>query len=757
MGFNLGAFAGGLVSGGLKTYQTMSEIERLRAAEERDKVRFEEEQRKIELGREAEALQRKAAIPDVADQPGRDINAVVSALPIGGSETSPGDITKTTDAYQQKFKDVFGGLTPEQQALVLRQYGDTSTPGGAALQQTQTAAGAPEALAGLNTAVVRQDAAGGRSVVQADTDEKKTVARYKAMAMASGNPVAIKAANEAELTMLNRQVAQQQIAIGEQNIDLNKYKIGAAKTEQEFKDSWTAEMKAAKTDHFKLMEQIDKATTDPNASLDSLVSQFGPKLKDVTGQTYSVVDGKIVTTGADGKTVVVASDVGQAVSLLKQAATNNFAQDFQDRILSKGLFEKPADLAAFIKDKQDFFFKTGELTTKQITADAAKKNSESSAVSAAASKTTADANASKVAAELKAGIPEAHAALYRAQAGQAGAMADNYRGMIKLAQDNAALSADARAEVTAILGKYQKLTPEQQVGPEGVAILTEASLAYVKKSGDVNGLINAIKPSNISEEKPMSVDKFMESFASSPSSFKDGNGNAIPIGQLNPVQAKAERDAMYSTGAGTGGLSDKTPPPPAPPGGKTADAAAKTAIPPYTPPAGSTAAIELEKRKAVAVEKEQANKALRDAATAAATAAISASSQVDARKVQQMDGFSLLPVEVQAQISKIVNKPVTQAIPAGKPAAKSVPLTAKELADEAAVDKVNAELAAKNKAAAAAPAAGQSVAKREEELGFDLVVARDNFEKLGGGVRKAQYDKAVKALADFRKANGIKP
>ena len=774
MAFNLGAFAGGLVTGGLKTYTTLKEQERAEAAEARDKERFEEEQRQIELRRQAEALQRKAAIPTAADQPGLDLNALVSALPIGGAKTATDefdpDLTKTTDAYQEKFKEVFGGLTDEQKALVLRQYGDTSTPGGAAFERQQSgAAGTRKGIpAGLNEAVIREDAGGGRSVVTADIDEKKTVARYKAMAMASGNPVAIKAANEAELTMLNRQVAQQQIAIGEQNIDLNKYKIGAAKTEQEFKESWTAEMKAAKTDHFKLMEQIDKAASDPKASLDSLVSQFGPKLKDVTGQTYSVADGKIVTTGADGKTVVVASDVGQAVSLLKQAATNNFAQDFQDRILSKGLFEKPADLAAFIKDKQDFFFKTGELATKQVMAAAATKNAESSAVSAAASQTTANANASKVAAELKAGIPEAHAALYRAQAGQAGAMADNYRGMLKLAQDNAALSADARAEVTAILAKYQKLTPEQQVGPEGVAILTEASLAYVKKSGDVNGLINAIKPSNISEEKPMSVDKFMESFASSPSSFKDGNGNAIPIGQLNPVQAKAERDAMYSTGAGTGGLSDKTPPPPAPPpkAADTAPAAQKSAvqrgIPLRSTDGGKTFYLDVPdtiRDPSVVYYREIPN----PAAAALNGKSFKSSAEAEAAYNAAMEAAKKAPAAPAA--------PATQAIPtaAAAPAAltgedKSAELRRKREESAAAAlaaierrkreESAAAAVAAKDKAA---PAAGKSIAAQEEDLSYKVVVAQSTYDKRPGAITKKQLDSAQQELAAFRKANGIKP
>ena len=768
MGFNLGAFAGGLVSGGLKTYQTMSEIERLRAAEERDKVRFEEEQRKIELGREAEALQRKAAIPDVVDQPGRDINAVVSALPIGGSETSPGDLTKTTDAYQQKFKDVFGGLTPEQQALVLRQYGDTSTPGGAALQRTQTAAGAPEALAGLNTAVVRQDAGGGRSVVTADTDEKKTVARYKAMAMASGNPVAIKAANEAELTMLNREVATQQIAVGAQTIELNKYNIAGVKTAQEFKDSWTAEMKAAKTDHFKLMEQIDKATSDPNASLDSLVSQFGPKLKDVTGQTYSVADGKIVTTGADGKTVVVASDVGQAVSLLKQAATNNFAQDFQDRILSKGLFEKPADLAAFIKDKQDFFFKTGELTTKQITADAAKKNAESAATNAATT-------ASKTKAELDAKIPQLTADLLKAQAGKEGNISSYYSKARQVAADKETLDADARRDMNVELAKYDKLSDEEKTGPKGAAIIAAAMVAGAKKTGDLTTLYgNITKDLRAAEGTPLTFDKYLEFFGTSPSTFKDDSGNLIPISKLDPVKAKAEYDAYRRGASATGsGLSSNAPPPKEGPP-KVDDAAAKTAIPPYVPKAGSQAAIELEKRKAVADEKEQATKTLRDAATAAATAAILASSQVDARKVQQMDGFSLLPVEVRAQISQIVNKPVS-AIPAAKASAPAAPAAPAAIAATPA--QVKAKLEAKiasgermstdelNQAksmglikeggAPAAPAAKSINAQRE-----DLFAAMDMAEfKLkqdpNNRQRKAAYETAKEKFEAFKKANKL--
>jgi hypothetical protein len=275
-------------------------------------------------------------------------------------------------------------------------------------------------------------------------------------------------------------------------------------------------------------------------------------------------------------------------------------------------------------------------------------------------------------------------------------------------------------------------------------------MIYAKKSGDITGLINAIKKPDGSDIKPADVATFVQNFGSSASSFRDEKGNFKTISQLNPQEAMEEmRRMMGGKGAGAGGLPDTAPKPEAGPA-KAAEATVKTAIP-VAPIAGSPAAIEVEKRKAAADAKEQATKTLRDAATAAATAAISASSQVDARKVQQMEGFSLLPVAVQAQISKIVNKPVS-AIPAAKSAGPS----AAELAEDAEVAKVNAELAAKNKAAPAAPAAGKSVKAQEEDLSYKVVVAKSNYDRRPGATTKAQLDSAQQELANFRKANGIK-
>jgi hypothetical protein len=761
MGFNLGAFAGGLVSGGLKTYQTMSEIERLRAAEERDKERFEEERRLITQRQESEALQRKAAIPDAADQPGIGVDKIVEALPraalyAGNEKGVVGFSEEEVAANEQAFRSTVKGLTPEQQALVLRGYGDQSNAAGQAFEKGQRAAteGKYGIPAGLNTAVVREDAGGGRSVVTADTDEKKTVARYKAMAMASGNPVAIKAANEAEIAMLNRQVAEQSLKVGDQNIELNVMKLSEAKDAAKFKENFNKQLEAVTKENNDLLLSIDKAANDPNVTLESLVKAYGGKIKDITGDNLLVENGVVYTKDAGGTKTVLANSKEQAIDLLKTNAGQYFAKNLSNRLVSNGLFKDADAFNTFYAAERKYVMDAAALANSRVMAAAATSNAASAAVSAGAAATNAATTASKTQAELDARIPQLTADLLKAQAGKEGNMSSYYSKARQVAADKETLDAEARRAMNDKLDEYDKLSDADKNSERGAAVLASAMVAGARKTGELSPLYgNIIKDLRAAEGTPLTFDKYLEFFGTSPSTFKDDSGNSIPISKLDPVRAKAEYDA-YRKGASAagGGLPSDAPPPPAPPGNKAAadTAAAKTAIP-YTPVAGSPAAIALEKRKAAADAKVQATKTLRDAATAAATAAISASSQVDARKVQQMDGFNLLPVAVQAQISKIVNKPVSAI-----PAAKSAPLTAKELAAEDAVDKVNAELAAKNKAAPAAPAAGQSVAKQEEELGYNLVVARDNYKNRATATTKAQLAAAEKALADFRKANGIK-
>jgi hypothetical protein len=781
MGFNLGAFAGGLVSGGLKTYTTLKEQERLDTIEARDKTRFEEEQRKIELQRQAEDIARKAAIGSTGGLPIGDVTKAIATSfdPNANLSDTPNDV------QQKAFQDAVAKMSPQQQALVLRPYGDKSSEAGQRLEadQRDKSKGASGIPVGLDTAVVREDAGGERYVLPYDTDEKAIVARHKQLAMASGNPVAIKAAHEAEATMLNREVAQQTLKLGDQNIAMNVFKLSEAQSVADFTKRFNTSLLGAKEDNAKLLKEVDEATNDPKATVESLLKQFGVQIKDGTGQNYYAKDGKVYTKDAGGNETVVADSLDQAKVLLKQGAGAHFAHDLSNRIVKEGLFKSPEAFNDFYKAEREWVTASANIANTRVMAAAATKNATSAATTADAAKKKADTDASEFEAKKNAGTYKAAAEALVAQAAASRAHGEYYANLSKRANDDAALSASTRAEVKTILAEYEKLTPAQQTGPEGEAILTKATLLYAKKSGDISGFITARKRADGTEAKPISpadVAKFKESFAGDPSSFKDPKtGEAILIGKLTPGQVMQEMQSMMGGAGPVGsGLPSNTP---APAGGPptAADAAAKTAaIPPYVPPAGSTAAIEIAKRQAAADAKEQATKTLRDAATAAATAAISASSQVDARKVQQMDGFSLLPVAVQAQISQIVNKPAT-AIPASKASAPAAPAAAAAIAATPA--QVKAKLEAKivsgermstdelNQAkalglikeggASSAPAAagGKSTEAQEQNLGYDFSVARDEYRDKPSPATKKQLEKAEKALADFRKANGIKP
>jgi hypothetical protein len=514
----------------MKAYTTLEEIELKRAAEERDKARFAEEQRLIQQRIGSEDIARRSAIPETG---GTSVDEVASALPIYAGAADGG--ANLPANYGSTFKETFNKLTPQQQEMVLRGYGDAATPGGrviadAAKGDTSAVAGQEtpfvpenkerfEKLAALNlgTISVRQGAEGNYAV-QPIADEAKIIANYKKLAMQSGNPVAIKAAQDSEISYLTREV-------GKQNIKLNDYGIKKAETAQKFKDDWAAEMQAAKKDHFKLMKKVETELNDPNVSLDSLVSKFGSQLKDVTGQSYSVKDGKIVTVGADGKPTIVASDINQAGQLLKEAATNHFGVDFQNRLLEKGLFETPADLAAFIKDKQDFFIKTGTLATARLSAEA-------SQTTAAAATSNAKTNADKLKAEIDAG-------LFKAQAGNQNSSAGYHDTLKRLAVEKSDLDKEQRATVAKVVADWDKLSPADKEGQKGQDLIVKGAMAIAGKSGDLNGVLTAMKKPDKSGADAAweTVEKSMYANSAPPDQIAAARGNFYASRGFAPASA----------------------------------------------------------------------------------------------------------------------------------------------------------------------------------------------------------------------------
>lgn len=92
-------------------------------------------------------------------------------------------------------------------------------------------------------------------------------------------------------------------------------------------------------------------------------------------------------------------------------------------------------------------------------------------------------------AKAKAPVYAAQARSYDANAAKDRAMASHYGTLQKAASE----SADARKAMQPMLDKYAQLTPEQQAGQEGQALLMQAATAGAAKSGDVRALLDSMK------------------------------------------------------------------------------------------------------------------------------------------------------------------------------------------------------------------------------------------------------------------------
>lgn len=128
------------------------------------------------------------------------------------------------------------------------------------------------------------------------------------------------------------------------------------------------------------------------------------------------------------------------------------------------------------------YWKHKEQDIKQQTANAQTMSAQAAASQAATHGKQLDE-------QISAGLFKAQAGLARAQANQASAHAAVYNNMVDLAKTNK----EAGAAVKDALAKYEALTEEEKAGPKGQQVLTEGALAAAKKTGDVTGIMNALK------------------------------------------------------------------------------------------------------------------------------------------------------------------------------------------------------------------------------------------------------------------------
>lgn len=392
MGFNLGAFAGGLAQGGLNTYKSLSEIESQKKKDALVDLQMQEAKA---------AMEERAALKDAAGVYGQ----------VGGGNYAP-ELQRTAGIGQQQAQGLAvntgAGGSDFDQAV------NESTQG--VLRENAQRQGAA-----LPTDTAMKPAAYTRD--QADADY---LARVRAI-----NP-------ERALETENKQI---QTATG-------RSALARMKAEDEF-SQW----------HQKAQEQI---TTDPVQFIKAHLPEYNKAKK-----------GSHLDDGYTAEVIAGATPNAPA-SLVRKDAKGKLVDSTP---IDRGLAEQALEHIAFAKYSAlpGKFKESAELRNQGLTAGAAAENAKT--------------NASELSAKMTAGLFGAQAKQALGAANASNAHAAVYNNMLTLAKENKA----AGEAMKPFIKEFGDMTPEDQQGSKGIAVLTAGAAAAAKKTGDITGIISALK------------------------------------------------------------------------------------------------------------------------------------------------------------------------------------------------------------------------------------------------------------------------
>lgn len=300
------------------------------------------------------------------------------------------------------------------------------------------------------------------------------IQKLKDLAMKSGNSYALDKAMDMESKYTQTLANQQTIKVGDQTMTLNSYKIRQADTTEKFDQKFNAAMDDVRKTSAARLDQISEVAK--SKGMEGLVSTFGPELKKALGHDVQFKNGAIVVLDDQGKPIgQPITNLDQAKGALQELAQTEYANNLKSKLMKEGLFRDEKELVTFLQKEQ-------ELKTHGISATA-------QTAQAAAATANAATSADELAAKKKAGTFEATANQANAAAKSSTAHAALYNSMATVAKTNA----EAGTVIKPYLEKYSKMTPEQQAGAEGQAVLLEAATAAAKKTGDITGILNAMK------------------------------------------------------------------------------------------------------------------------------------------------------------------------------------------------------------------------------------------------------------------------
>lgn len=487
MAFNLGRFAAGAVQGGLQTYQTLSELElkqkELALREEAAARERTEYERKLAVDK----LLAQASAPEATVGTGQSMSSVAGALPIapkGGEYDTP--------EYRQAFTSALSRMTPEQQESTLRQYASAMPEG---------VGGAPAQESGMRGAAVPARSAidlGKATTYKGDdgqiyvTDKTRTRSqdevgeRFMELAGKSGSSLAMEKAMEFQAKQAQTAASKQALKVGEQNLKLGEKQLALADislTAANREENYRKNLDAFSERTLKTQEILHDL---PNVGLKEAPSLVNGALKDF-GLTAKYIEPtgnaakKQAIGGVQMGTVEVRDSKGKVVGNFNsvaeiQSALNGQMEQYHNKIAAElvQMLPNPADRLKFMNEAQTLVNEKAKVQIMGRQADTAEKHAQT--------------GADELKAKMDAGLFGAQAAQARGAANASNAHAALYNNMAALSKANAA----AGEVMKPYMEKFSKLTPEQQNGDEGRAVLVEAATAAAKKTGDVTGILNAL-------------------------------------------------------------------------------------------------------------------------------------------------------------------------------------------------------------------------------------------------------------------------
>lgn len=295
MGFNFGAFAGGLAKGGVETYQMMEAIE---SQKKRDELVAMQAQEMKAAAEERAALKEAAGVygkvgtndygSEMERVAGRGIGAVNSGA--GGDE------------FDRAVNESAAAVALENKARAEASRAGLPTDDAATWQKAKAEA------ATMKPALYSRE--------QADTDY---LAKVRGI-----NP-------------------EKALAVEAQQMQ-----VQAGRREQKFNEEFDAEKTKWNQQTATLLQRFDDALTKDGAN--GVIREIGPEFKKITGKQIALVGNDIVVgTGKDAERIP-AKDLRGAFS---SAMEHHYTSGFAEHLVKKGMFKNSSDAISYWQKAQE--------------------------------------------------------------------------------------------------------------------------------------------------------------------------------------------------------------------------------------------------------------------------------------------------------------------------------------------------------------------------------------------------------------------